>query len=542
MPEPQAQASPPRPPEPPPQPPEPARGISRRQFTARAAGALVALGAAGAAGYEINAADGTVTVDNPYAKRAEPDEGSNARLGPAPGTPGSGLERFVTRPDLLPPHINLNELAAAGTPPQSSPRFIALTPVSDGNFDGSQRGPMLIDRRGRLVWFQPINGSAFDFNIQSYRGRPTLTWWQGTVVQGHGIGTAIFADDRYRTIASIPSRNGVPIDIHELTLTPQGTALVSSFPVADTDLTAVGGEGNGQVLAGHALEIDVRTGKVLFDWNSLDHVGIEESYAPYTGTRVPYDYFHLNSISPTEDGNLLISARHTWCIYKISRSTGAVIWRMNGKRSDFQLAPDARFSWQHDARQRGSQMTVFDNANHNGNPVAQGSRALLLNVAERARRVTLERAYQDPARFSSQAEGNVQMLPGGNVFVAWGFQPYLSEFASDGKLLSSGQFQSAARSYRAFLVDWVGHPGGRPAVVATANPVGGFVVYASWNGATEIDHWTVLAGPNPQSLEPVGAQPWSGFETAIAVNTNGPLFVAVAYDRNGTELGRSEVA
>jgi hypothetical protein len=135
----------------------------------------------------------------------------------------------------------------------------------------------------------------------------------------------------------------------------------------------------------------------------------------------------------------------------------------------------------------------------------------------------------------------VQARPDGNVFVGWGAQPYFSEFSADGELLVDGQFESNTRSYRTFLTDWTGRPTDKPTVVARADTGGGFLVYVSWNGATEIDHWTVLSGTDPASLQPVASQSWSGFETTIVVNSNGPLFAAAAIDRAGNELGRSEV-
>jgi hypothetical protein len=51
----------------------------------------------------------------------------------------------------------------------------------------------------------------------------------------------------------------------------------------------------------------------------------------------------------------------------------------------------------------------------------------------------------------------------------------------------------------------------------------------------------VLAGANRSALSPVGSQAWTGFETAIVVNSEGPSFCAVALDSGGRELGRSPV-
>lgn len=515
------------------------RGLSRRQFLPRAAGALVALGAGGVGGYELHDQT-TPVVKNPYAKLATADQGTNARLGPAPGTPGSGMHRFVTRPDLLPPRLNLTELRPDGAV-QTRPRFIVIAPMSNVQYEGLQRGPMMLDRRGRLVWFHPITASIFDVNVQHYNGKPRLTWWQGRTVDGHGIGTAMFVDHHYQTVATVGSRPGAPIDLHEFNMTPEGTALLSSYQVTTADLTAVGGPVKGRVLAGHALEVDVRSGKILLDWNSLDHVGVEESYETLNPAK-DYDYFHINSIAVDSDGNLLISGRHTWTIYKVDRHTGKVIWRLNGKRSDFNVAPNARFSWQHHVRPHAKgTLTIFDNASANAFKPTLSSRALHLRLETRRRRASLVRAYQHPAKFTSAALGSVQILPDGHFFVGWGQQPYFSEFAADGRMLMTAQFDAQMRSYRTFAVNWVGYPPGRPAVVATKSPIGGFVVYASWNGATEIDHWDVLAGSDPHALKQIASQPWCDFETAIAVNSQGPLFAVVAVDRNGVELGRSKV-
>ncbi|MGH2927224.1 MAG: arylsulfotransferase family protein, partial [Solirubrobacteraceae bacterium] len=138
-------------------------------------------------------------------------------------------------------------------------------------------------------------------------------------------------------------------------------------------------------------------------------------------------------------------------------------------------------------------------------------------------------------------QGSMQSLPDGRVFIGWGDQPYFSEFAPDGTLTLDGQLPVAVRSYRAYTADWVGRPQAPPRHLARQNPAGGFIVHASWNGATEIAGWAVLAGSTKSSLTQVGGQPWTGFETAIAVNSVGPYFSAVALDANGKELGRSEV-
>jgi hypothetical protein len=66
-------------------------------------------------------------------------------------------------------------------------------------------------------------------------------------------------------------------------------------------------------------------------------------------------------------------------------------------------------------------------------------------------------------------------------------------------------------------------------------------VYASWNGATEIATWEVLAGRHQGRLESLGQVPRNGFETAMVVQTSDPYVAVRAKDRSGGVLGTSKV-
>src|SRR6185437_7732271 len=107
---------------------------------------------------------------------------------------------------------------------------------------------------------------------------------------------------------------------HEFIITPHNTALVTSYELRNVDLRSIGGPSSGPAISGIVQELALPSGKVLFEWNSFDHVQIDETHAPYMGH--PIDYFHINSIDLTADGNFLVSARNTWGVYKIDRRTG----------------------------------------------------------------------------------------------------------------------------------------------------------------------------------------------------------------------------
>jgi hypothetical protein len=238
------------------------------------------------------------------------------------------------------------------------------------------------------------------------------------------------------------------------------------------------------------------------------------------------------------DGNLLVSARKTSAAYKIDRETAEVIWRLGGKRSDFEMGPGTRTVYQHDARRLpDGTLTLFDNGKEGQ---SEPSRAIALDLDENAMRASLVRQFIHPTPTLSLTQGNLQTLPNGNAFVGWGSEPIFSEFSPNGALLFDARFQTGVESYRAFRFPWVGRPKDWPAVAAEAGPEEGEIsVHASWNGATEVAAWAVLAGSDPDRLDRLGSAPRTGFETSIAARTKGPYVRVEALDRRGRTLGRS---
>jgi hypothetical protein len=131
-----------------------------------------------------------------------------------------------------------------------------------------------------------------------YRGKPVLTWWQGTQIGG--LGEGVIVDSSYREIARVRAGNGHTLDPHELLLTAEGTALITCSPSnVSADLSSIGGSKNGRVAESVIQEVDVQTGRVLLEWRSLDHVSVSESYMQPGGI---YDFMHANSIDVAPDG------------------------------------------------------------------------------------------------------------------------------------------------------------------------------------------------------------------------------------------------
>jgi hypothetical protein len=448
------------------------------------------------------------------------------RLVSGGGTSPGKARVFVSRPDLRPPAVAVRgAISAAG--------YLFLGPKASG---GSQPGALLLDGHGEPVWFKPLASGTWTTNVRvsRYHDRPVLTMWEGKVVSStFGRGEGVILDSSYREVARVRAGNGRQMDLHEFVLTPRGTALFTCYPeTVRADLSSVGGPSDGQAREAIIQEVDVQSGRVLFEWRSLDHIPVKESYQSLAE---PYDYLHANSIDVTPDGNLLVSARHTWALYKLDRRTGQVIWRLGGKRSDFQMGSGSRFAWQHDARALGDRrITVFDDGAGPHQTESQ-SRGMVLEVDAAGKKVRLARAYRHPRPLLADALGSVQMLPDGRVLVGWGSQPYASEFAADGRLLADVELGSGHKSYRAYRYRWTARPTDAPVLVTGRHQRAG-TLYVSWNGATEVSHWEVSAGPSAAALRRVGVAPRRGFETAIPLTAGEGYARVTALDAGGRRL------
>jgi hypothetical protein len=264
------------------------------------------------------------------------------------------------------------------------------------------------------------------------------------------------------------------------------------------------------------------------------------------GPTEPYDYFHANSIDVAADGSLLLSARHTWAVYKIDRGSGAILWRLGGSRSDFRLGPGVRFAWQHDARwQPDGTMTIFDDGADGPPPQFEAaSRGILLDLDMQTMNATLLREWVHPAGVLSSSQGSFRILPNGDGFLGWGNVARFSEFNQGGQILFDGTFEtkgsSRAGSYRAFRFPWSARPAEPPRLVVDRQATTP-IVYASWNGATDVTTWAVLSGPSSDALEVVTTAHRTGFETAIQLPARASYVAVQAVGGDGRVLGNSAV-
>jgi hypothetical protein len=432
---------------------------------------------------------------------------------PAAGRTRGDVQFFHSRKDLVPPAVQVVTRQKRGV--AAGDIFVS------SQYGPVQDGPMILDPYGNLVWFKSLPGddSASDFRVQTYRGAPVLTWWQGYVSAGVGVGEGVINNAAYQQIATVQAANGLSMDLHEFQLTPQGTALITAEYPVYWNTSSIHGPSRQVVFDSVVQEIDIPTGLVLFQWDSLDHVPVNYSYSNlpqhyYTW----FDYFHVNSIDVDDDGSLLISARNTWAAYKVSHQTGAIIWELGGKRSSFKLARGTYWAFQHDVRvqaRNDQYVTLFDDSA--GPPRVHGqSRAIKLQLNLKNMTGRQVAAFGHSPAVSTNFEGNVQQLSNRNLFVGWGQQPYFTEYSTSGRLLFDARFVDFTPSYRAYRFPWSGNPTTSPAIIAGRHGRS-VTVWASWNGDTHIKSWRVLGGASQTALHTLATVRKSGFETAAKV-------------------------
>ena len=441
-----------------------------------------------------------------------------------------GVQHFHSRPDLQPSSVEvLNGHAPAG----QGDIFVAP------QYGPSQDGPMLLDTSGNLIWFHPLPKGqlATDFRTQMLGNQPVLTWWQGYMNNGSGRGEDIIFNRNYQRIAIVKAGNGLQgADLHEFLLTPQGDAYI----VAVEPLRWPGTR--KPLMNSVVQEIDVKTGLVMFEWDAADHVPASDSFfkTPHTPGHV-WDPYHLNSIAIDHDGNLIVSMRNTWAAYKINHSTGNIMWTLGSGKSSFKMGPGTRTAFQHDVVvQSNGDLTLFDDGA--GPPKKEPqSRALMISLNTKSMTATLVRQYEHRPALSSAYEGGAQLLSGGDLFVGWGQQPFFTEFNSKGQIDFDARFTTGTDSYRAYRLHWAAQPPTLPAIAVSRGAHGLTTVYASWNGATDVSAYRVLAASSPSgrfsSLRIVRKH---AFETALPVRSSARYFKVQALGSKAKVLTSSK--
>ncbi len=473
---------------------------------------------------------------------------ANSRGAPIGAYLKTGTYSFVTEPSLHPPQMEIEHKPDTS---KFAPGYILTANFYNISFPPmiGQSGPMILDDKLAPVWFKPVPEDVVASNLalQEWEGKPALSWWQGLVTNTGAIesGEDIVVNQHYQEVAHLKGADGWKLTLHEMLISGEDAWVTANKDIPH-DLSPYGGAYNGAMIDSAVQEYNLRTGKLLYNWDALDHIPLSQSQATLPTNGFPWDAYHVNSIALVGNDSFLVSMRDTWAAYLVNIKTGKTEWTLGGRKSSFKFGPDAEFQWQHDVKvQPGGIVTMFDDhccqLTGGGTYVGASapSRGLVLKLNDATH--TAEKVADYGVGYGLEADymGDLQRLPNGNVMLGAGSEPYLSELTSQGEPVLEGRFPKPDLSYRTTLDPWVGEPLYPPAGAARSQD-GKVTVYASWNGATQVRSWRVLAGSGNGGLATVATVAKSGFETAFPLSGSYRSFEVQALDASGRVIGTSK--
>jgi EmrB/QacA subfamily drug resistance transporter len=473
----------------------------------------------------------------------------------APGVPLGAFSTkdtysFVSAPSLHPPMVT-SESPTVTEPDATPPGYIFMAnfyDLSKGHLKG-QSGPLILNNALQPVWFKPVplNEVASDLAEQKFEGQPVLTWWQGEITDAGATTTGeyVVVNKHYQTVATLQGADGWILTLHTMVIDGDD-AWVTANKDIPMNLGKYGGVADGAITDSAVQEYNLKTGKLISTWDAIKHIPLTDTHALPPANGFPWDAYHVNSIGLNGDGTFIVSMRNTWAAYDVDESSGKILWTLGGKHSTFKVSANAAFQWQHDVTylRNSNEVTLFDDhccqlTGAGTYLAADGpSRGLVLKLDQANRSATMVSEYTHDGPDAAYM-GSAQVLPGGDVFVGWGSQPRFTEFSKSGQILIDGLLPSPDLSYRAIAVpQWTGLPLTKPSG-AVHRSGGKAMVYASWNGATKVASWRILAGSSAATLNVVQSQNLTGFETAISVPGDYQVFKVQALDDDGHVIGTS---
>lgn len=267
----------------------------------------------------------------------------------------------------------------------------------------------ILENDGTPYFYRRVERRTRDFKLQPTGHLSRMV----TPASGLADGWEVL-DSNYYRVGVYPAKGGYSTDDHEFVMTSVGTYLIIAADYRNI---------NGNNYRGnHVQEIDFETGEIVFIWESWDHLFVEDAL------RSGADYIHMNSIAVDYDNNLVMSLRNQNQCIKIDRTTGEIIWRLGGKKNQFNFINDEyKLAYQHHFKPvpgKPNHYTVFDNGEHRTPIFSRGVEFKLDTDNMTAENVWEYRA--SPDRFSHWM-GSVQRLPNGNTLINWAIEVYLSQ-------------------------------------------------------------------------------------------------------------------
>ncbi|UKZ88675.1 uncharacterized protein TrAFT101_004418 [Trichoderma asperellum] len=410
-------------------------------------------------------------------------------------------------------------------------------------------GPMIFDARDMsLIYADQRYENTYTSNVHIINGSRYFAFWEGGHTRGHANGNCLFFDEDYNLRYTVTAQGlgDAEADMHELSVTKDDSVIFSTYFNIPYDCSSVGGPDNALLMDSGFQEVDAATNRLIFDWHASRFFDINDSFAIYNedygvSPDSGFDFFHINSIQKTDDGNYLVSSRHLSLLTLVDGKDGHPIWILGGRKNQFTDLSNGEatnIGWQHDARILPSNstgethITLFDNHGEYSGVCQEKcqTRALHIAIDPVALTARVVSQFFHPENIDSGAMGGCQTLDSGNVMTGWGHNPGFVEYKSDGtpvmdiqRGIIGGEVLADMFAYRVNKGDWTGRPPWPPTVVADA-PNGNTLeatIYVSWNGATDVASWAIFASDDHRTISNytnlIAESPRQGFETIISL-------------------------
>ena len=160
-------------------------------------------------------------------------------------------------------------------------------------------------------------------------------------------------------------KEGTPIDMHDYIIYDDDHyILIAAVP---TYVDNIPGFENKNVFVFNNVIQEIKDGKVIYQWESIDHPELYEysfrnNDYENSNERKAIDYSHINKIDRFSNGDYLVSFRHIGLI-RFDYATGDIKWVIGHGHNDFEIDEDALPYIQHDSiLLDDNTITIFDNA------------------------------------------------------------------------------------------------------------------------------------------------------------------------------------
>lgn len=283
----------------------------------------------------------------------------------------------------------------------------------------------IFDRNGVPVWWFKASGVPDNFSLLP-DGNVALDPVDDRSFQ---IGTYEVRSLSGRFIRKVGNHGGGTADIHELLQLPNGNWMLGRQKIRHgVDTTEFGGSADSSVVDIEIQEVTPR-GRVVWRWNSADHIGLEETgrwwNEPILADRrfdsKTYDIVHWNSVD-VKGNYVILSFRHLDAVYKVDRRTGEIVWKLGGTQTpeSLEIRGDPLghhpLGAQHDARfLADGTISIYDNRS----ALPEPARVVRFRVNEATRTARLVQAFGDGRVPVSVCCGSARRV-GRSWLVGWG--------------------------------------------------------------------------------------------------------------------------